>query len=580
MSIYEQYYREIKAPDGSIERIETSVPPHFNFAYDVIDRIALETPAKPAMEHIGIDGTVTEFSFGDLKRLSDEAAVAFRRLGVGRGTAVMLLMKRRYEFWIAMLALHKLGAIAVPTSHMVSAEDIAARAKTADVKVILCVNTEHICEKVAEAVALPAGSGNSSGCNLAAQNDPLLEGEKPIAVAVGSRYEGFRFWDDLMESAKGECLAERVENDVRDAMLYYFTSGTNGAPKAVIHDWSYPIAHIYTAKNWHGITDGDLHLTVADSGWAKTAWGKLYGQWFLGARILVYDYDRFYAGEFLKLLTERKVNTFCAPPTIYKYLVLEDLTKYDWSNLHHAATAGEPMPTSVARSFAEATGITVRDGFGQTETALQICTPVGGNTVPGSIGRASPLYRVEIADEQGQFLPDGEEGELVIVPWGGERPIGIFCGYLGEPERYREVWRGGMYHTGDRAKRDADGNFFFFGRNDDVIKSSGYRIGPSEVEDLLMQNPAVKLCAVTGYPSRTRGTVVKASIVLKDGYNSDQRLTTELQDYVKKNGAVYKYPRMIVYVDDLPRTSNGKINRAAIRRADEALAAERSWTER
>ena len=572
MSIYEQYYREITASDGNIERIETYVPPHFNFAYDVIDRIAEDDSDKPAMEHIGIDGTVTGFSFGDLKQLSDEAAVALRRLGVGRGTAVMLLMKRRYEFWIAMLALHKLSAIAVPTSHMVSAEDIAARAKTADVKVILCVNSEHICGKVAEAADSLLCSDNASAD---ARNDPSRESEKPVAVAVGERYEDFLFWDDLMESAKGECLAERVENDVCDAMLYYFTSGTNGAPKAVIHDWSYPIAHIYTAKNWHGITDGDLHLTVADSGWAKTAWGKLYGQWFLGARILVYDYDRFYAGEFLKLLTERKVNTFCAPPTIYKYLVLEDLTKYDWSNLHHAATAGEPMPTSVARSFAEATGITVRDGFGQTETALQICTPVGGNTVPGSIGKASPLYRVEIADEQGQFLPDGEEGELVIVPWGGERPIGIFCGYLGEPERYREVWRGGMYHTGDRAKRDADGNYYFFGRNDDVIKSSGYRIGPSEVEDLLLQNPAVKFCAVTGYPSRTRGTVVKASIVLKDGFTGDQRLTTELQDYVKKNGAVYKYPRMVEYVDDLPRTASGKINRAAIRRADEALAAER-----
>ncbi len=553
MKLYEQYYRETAAPDGSIGRVVTTVPPHFNFAYDVIDRFALDDPAKPAMVHKSIEGTVTEFSFGDLKRLSDEAAVALSGLGVGRGTAVMLLLKRRFEFWIAMLALHKLGAIAVPTSHMVSAEDITVRAEAAGVKVILCVNSEHICEKVAEAVS-------ARGI---------------IAVAVGARYDGFLFWDDLTESAKGKCLAERVKNDVNDAMLYYFTSGTNGAPKAVIHDWSYPIAHIYTAKNWHGIKDGDLHLTVADSGWAKTAWGKLYGQWFLGARILVYDYDRFYAGEFLRLLTELKVNTFCAPPTIYKYLVMEDLTRCDWSNLKFASTAGEPMPTAVAKSFAEATGVAVRDGFGQTETALQICTPIGGTPVPGSIGKASPLYRIEIADEQGRFLSYGEEGEVVIVPEDGERPIGIFRGYLGEEERYREVWRGGVYHTGDRARRDADGNFFFVGRNDDVIKSSGYRIGPSEVEDLLMQNPAVKFCAVTGYPSRTRGTVVKASIVLKDGFTGDQRLTTELQDYVKKKGAVYKYPRMVVYVDDLPRTASGKINRAAIRRADE----EKLWRE-
>ena len=552
MHIYEDYYREIRSEDGEITGIETTVPPHFNFAYDVVDRFAADDPTKPALVHKAIDGTLTEFSFGELKRLSDEAATALRRVGVNRGTAVMLLLKRRYEFWIAMLALHKLGAIAVPTSHMVSAEDIAQRVRIADVRVILCVNSEHICEKVAKALT-----------------EVRTEKRTVSAVAVGSRFEGFAYWDELTEGARGAGLSERVTTDADDAMLYYFTSGTNGAPKAVIHDWSYPIAHIYTAKNWHGITDGDLHLTVADSGWAKTAWGKLYGQWFLGARILVYDYDRFYAGEFLSLLTELKVNTFCAPPTIYKYMVMEDLSRYDWSALRCAATAGEPMPTAVAGNFAEMTGVTVRDGFGQTETALQICTPVGCRPVPGSIGKASPLYHMGIADEQGNLLPDGEEGELVIVPDGDRRPIGIFCGYLGEEERYREVWRGGVYHTGDRARRDAEGNFFFVGRNDDVIKSSGYRIGPSEVEDLLMQNPAVKFCAVTGYPSRTRGTVVKASIVLREGFTGDRRLTTELQDYVKKNGAIYKYPRMIVYVDDLPRTASGKINRAAIRRADE-----------
>lgn len=546
--VFEKYYREIRTKDGTIERIETRVPAHFNFAYDVVDWFAERTPDKPALLHKSIDGVLTEFTFGDMKRLSDEAAIVLSEVGVCRGDAVMLLLKRRYEFWIAMLALHKLGAIAVPTSHMVSAEDIARRAEKAHARAIMCVNSEHICEKVETAV----------------------HSTDAIPITVGERYGEFRFWDDLMSRAKRSGrMWERVETAVNDPMLYYFTSGTNGEPKAVIHDWSYPVAHIYTAKHWHGIKDGDLHLTVADSGWAKTAWGKLYGQWFLGARILVYDYDRFYAGEFLSLLTELKVNTFCAPPTIYKYLVMEDLSRYDWSALRCAATAGEPMPTAVAKSFAEATGVTVRDGFGQTETALQICTPVGSNPVPGSIGKASPLYRIEIADEQGNFLPDGEEGELVIVPLGSERPIGIFCGYLREEERYREVWRGGVYHTGDRAKRDADGNFYFFGRNDDVIKSSGYRIGPSEVEDLLMQHEAVKFCAVTGYPSRTRGTVVKASIVLKDGFAGDQRLTTELQDYVKKNGAVYKYPRMIVYVDDLPRSSSGKINRAAIRRADE-----------
>ncbi|MBR5713009.1 MAG: AMP-binding protein [Lachnospiraceae bacterium] len=547
MHIYEEYYREITGPDGRVERIETTVPENFNFAYDVTDRFAAERPDKPAMLHIGIDGSVTRFTFGDLKRYSDTAAWSLAKLEVGAGTPVMLLLKRRSEFWIAMLALHKLGAIAVPTSHMVSAEDIRKRAETAGVKVILCVNSEHICEKVEQAVKNTA----------------------VVPVAVGKPYDGFRFWDEMLAGSSVAGVWKRVRTHREDAMLYYFTSGTNGAPKAVIHDFSYPVAHIYTAKCWHGITDGDLHLTVADSGWAKTAWGKLYGQWFLGACILVYDYDRFYSGEFLKLITECRVNTFCAPPTIYKYLVNEDLRLYDWSYLHHAATAGEPMPPVVANKFAEATGVVVRDGFGQTETALQICTPIGGKPVPGSIGKASPQYRIELRDENNNPVPDGEEGEIVLLPNDGKRPVGVFCGYLGEPERYRDVWRDGVYHTGDRARRDADGNFFFVGRGDDVIKSSGYRIGPSEVEDLLLQHPAVASCAVTGYPSRTRGTVVKASVVLREGYTGDSRLTNSLQDYVKTHGAVYKYPRIIAYVDELPHTASGKINRAAIRREDE-----------
>ncbi len=551
MDFYKEYYHEILSEDGTVMRIETQVPPHFNFAYDVIDRYAGECSDKPAMVHIALDGTFTSFSFGDLKRLSDTAAKAFSELGIGRGTAVMLLLKRRYEFWISMLALHKLGAIAVPTSHMVSAEDIAERIRTADVKAVICVRSEHICEKVEEAV-------NS----------------REIAViSVGEKYDGFLFWDELMPQASADQTEwERVQTDAADPMLYYFTSGTDGTPKAVIHDWSYPIAHIYTAKRWHGIEDGDLHLTVADSGWAKTAWGKLYGQWFLGARILVYDYDRFYAGEFLALLTAYKVNTFCAPPTIYKYLVLEDLSDYDWSHLKCATTAGEPMPESVARKFAEATGVTVRDGFGQTETALQICTPAGDVPVPGSIGKASPLYDIAVVNETCEPVPAGEEGELVILPRNGKRPIGVFCGYLNDTGRYEEAWRGGIYHTGDRARRDGAGHFFFVGRSDDVIKSSGYRIGPSEVEDLLLQHPSVASCAVTGYPSKTRGMVVKASIVLRDGYTRDSTLTTELQEFVKTHGAIYKYPRIIAYVDSLPHTSNGKINRAAIREADAAAA--------
>ena len=542
--IYEDYYREIKAPDGSIARIETRYGACFNFAYDVADRFAEESPDKPALVHRSADGTVTRYSFSDMKRLSDKAANALRGLGIRRGDPVFLLLKRRAEFWIAILALHKMGAVAVPTSHMVSAEDIAERVKAAGAKAIVCAGTQDICEKVAEAV----------------------RGTSVIPISAGNRYADWAELDELIEAA--DDAWERVPTNVTDDMLYYFTSGTNGAPKAVIHDFSYPIAHIYTAKCWHGAVDGGLHLTVADSGWAKSAWGKLYGQWFVGSAVLVYDYENFFAGEMLRLFADAGITTFCAPPTIYKYFVTEDLSGYDLSSLRQVTTAGEPMPAEVARKFAAGTGLTIRDGFGQTETALQICTPAAGTPIAGSVGKASPLYRIELLDEDGNPVPAGEEGEIVIVPENGQRPIGIFKGYLGDPERYRDVWRGGVYHTGDKARADENGNYFFVGRNDDVIKSSGYRIGPSEVEDILMRHPAVFECAVTGYPSKTRGTVVKADVVLNDGFTGDTRLKTELQDFVKANAAIYKYPRMIEFADSLPHTSNGKISRAAIRARD------------
>ena len=547
-AIYENYYREIKDNSGKITDIEIRYPDDFNFAYDVVDRFAEESPDKLALIHRSAEGKDTRFTFGDLKRLSDKAANGLKELGVGKNDSVMLLLKRRYEFWISILALHKLGAVAIPTSHMVSAEDISERAVISGAKVIICVNSEHICEKVRDAI-----------------------GTKDIVqLVVGDKFENCPEFDTLLDKAKD--AFDRVKTDVNDNMLYYFTSGTSGCPKAVIHDFSYPIAHIYTAKNWHGITDGDLHLTVADSGWAKSAWGKLYGQWFMGAAIMVYDYEQFYAADLLKLLDEEKINTFCAPPTIYKYLVLENLKNYDLNNLRYATTAGEPMPKEVSKRFTEETGIEVREGFGQTETALQICTSVGEKSVAGSIGKASPLYHIELVDEMGNPVPDGDEGEIVILPGDGKRPIGIFKGYLGDEDKYLEVWQGGVYHTKDKAIRDNEGNFFFVGRNDDVIKSSGYRIGPSEVEDILMKHPAVFECAVTGYPSRNRGSVVKASIILNEGYVGDSKLGTELQDFVKKRAAIYKYPRIIKFMDELPRTSNGKISRALIRKMDEGAS--------
>ncbi|WP_026663865.1 AMP-binding protein [Butyrivibrio sp. AE2015] len=542
--IYEDYYKEIKDDSGKITDIELTYGDDFNFAYDVMDRFAKEVPDQLALLHKTADGRKTRFSFRDMQVLSNKAANGLRSLGIGRGDSVLLLLKRRYEFWISILALHKLGAVAVPTSHMVSAKDIRERVSLSKAKAVICVNADDICSKVESAIS----------------------GLLTCQIVVGDVYKDKKSFDQMLES--GESSFDRVTTKVTDPMLYYFTSGTNGAPKAVIHDFSYPLAHIFTAKNWHGVRENGLHLTVADSGWAKTAWGKLYGQWFMGAAIMVYDYEQFYAGDMLRLLVEEKVNTFCAPPTIYKYLVLEDLKKYNLENLHYVTTAGESMPKEVSKKFTDMTGLTVREGFGQTETVLQTCTTVDGQQVPGSIGLASPLYRIELVDENNNPVPDGTEGEIVIVPKDGKRPAGVFVGYLCAEDEYKEVWDGGIYHTKDMAIRDKEGHFFFVGRNDDVIKSSGYRIGPSEVEDILMHHPAVFECAVTGYPSKTRGALVKASIVLNKGYEPDNGLAVELQDFVKKNTAIYKYPRLIKFEESLPHNANGKILRSVIRKRD------------
>ena len=545
--LFEEFYRENLGKNGEIESISTRYPDNFNFAYDVIDRLAKDKPDSLALVHRSAEGKSRRYTFSDMSRLSNKAANMLKGLGVQKGDAVMLLLKRRFEFWISILAIHKLGAVAIPTSHMVSAEDITERAKKSAARAIICVNADNICDKVQKA------------CDATGM----------LMITVGKRYGKSVGFHEMLERSSDEMY--RVPTNVTDDMLYYFTSGTSGEPKAVIHDFSYPIAHVYTAKNWHGIKEGDLHLTVADSGWAKSAWGKLYGQWLMEGAVLVYDYEQFYAGDLLKVLEEEGVNTFCAPPTIYKYLVLEDLSKYDLKSLRHTTTAGEPMPKEVSQKFTKMTGLYVREGFGQTETALLICNARGeGRDLKstGSIGKVSPLYRIKLIDEDGNEVPRGSEGEIVILPEDGKRPLGVFKGYLGDDAQYREVWTGGVYHTKDKAFQDEDGNFYFVGRNDDVIKSSGYRIGPSEVEDILMKHPAVFECAVTGFPSKTRGSVVKASVILNEGYQGSPKLGTELQEYVKKRAAIYKYPRIISFVDSLPRTANGKISRAKIRQMD------------
>lgn len=546
--LYKTYLTETMDSDGRIQSASFHLPENFNFAYDVVDVIAKKTPDKRGLVYQSIDGKVTEFTFGQLSTISNQMAAKFLKDGIKKGSKVMLVMKRRYEYWFATLALHKIGAVSIPTSHMVTGEDLLDRCERARIDAVVCVCNEEICSHVEWA-------------------KHRYSGDLKCYIAGGTR-EGYTdLWE---ESLQEEPMQERISTSVSDHMLYYFTSGTSGEPKAVIHDYSYPAAHIITAKYWHGVQDGGLHFTVADSGWAKSAWGKIYGQWFCECAIMVYDYDQFYANEILDILQNLKVTSFCAPPTIYKYLVRQNLKEYNLGSLTQATTAGEPMPSQVAKDFFEKTGVMVRDGFGQSETTLLTAFYIGEQPKEGSIGRISPIYPIMLVDEDNQPVKQGENGEIVIHRLeNGKAPVGIFIGYLGEEERYQEVWDGGFYHTNDLGYMDEDGDIYFVGRNDDVIKSSGYRIGPSEVEDVLMKHEAVFECAVTAYPSVSRGSLVKASIILNKGYTAGKELQRELQDFVLQNAASYKVPRKIVFVDELPRTATGKISRKKIREADQ-----------
>lgn len=545
---YNDYVIDKYDENGKLVKVNFNIPETFNFAYDVIDRYAKEEPDKRALVYKDIKGNVREFSFDEISRLSTKAANAFAAHGIGHGDSVMLILKRRYEFWVATLSLHKLGAVAIPTSHMVSDSDISYRILKADIKAIVCADDESICDYVDKAI------------------DSLDRADILRYITVGKR-ENYICFEEEVAAAPDKM--ERHNTKKSDMMLLYFTSGTTGEPKAVVHDFTYPVGHIVTARNWHGVIENGLHFTVADTGWAKTAWGKIYGQWFCGTAIMVYDYDQFYANEILSILEECKVTTFCAPPTIYKYVLREEIEKYDLSNLVQVTTAGEPMPVETVREFKARTGMEIRSGFGQTETTLLIGVMEGDRQNEDTIGKASPMYNICIVDDDSNPVEPGEIGEIALYPYeDGSIPVGIFCGYHEDDELYKNAWRGGVYHTSDKAYCDKDGYFYFVSRTDDVIKSSGYRVGPAEVENVIMEHPAVFECAVTGYPSKTRGNIVKATIVLHEGYEPTNRLKVDIQDFVKARTAMYKYPRMIEFTDELPKTISGKIQREVIRQND------------
>ena len=533
-----------------IRNFRIRVPADFNFAYDVVDAYAAEEPDKKALLWTDDRGGEIQFTFADMKRETDRTASYFQSLGIGRGDMVMLILKRRYEFWFSILALHKLGAVAIPATHLLTRKDVVYRCNMAGVKAIVAAGEPVITGHIA--AAMP--------------ESPTTK----LLISVGPEVpEGFLDFHEGIRHAAPFVRPQHV-NTNDDIMLMYFTSGTTGEPKIVAHDFTYPLGHISTGCFWHNLHEGSLHLTIADTGWAKAAWGKLYGQWLAGANIFVYDHEKFTPADILRKIGQYRITSLCAPPTIYRFLIREDLSKYDLSSLEYCTTAGEALNGAVYDTFKRLTGVRLMEGFGQTETTLTLATFPWMEPKPGSMGVPNPQYDIDLLTPDGRSAEDGEQGQIVIRTDRG-KPLGLFKEYYLNDGMTHEVWHDGVYYTGDVAWRDEDGYFWFVGRADDVIKSSGYRIGPFEVESALMTHPAVVECAITGVPDEIRGQVVKATIILGEKYRprAGEELIRELQDHVKRITAPYKYPRIIEFVDELPKTISGKIRRKAIRADDE-----------
>jgi acetyl-CoA synthetase len=532
-----------------IEKFEINVPENFNFAFDVVDKIADQSPDKLALLWCDENNNEKCFTFKQIKDLSNQAANLFIAMGVKKGDHVMLILKRRYEFWYCLMALHKIGAIAIPATHMLTPKDIAYRVNAASIKMVICVNDREVISHIEEA--------------------EKTTGPLELKCLVGGKRDGWYSFDDRIyshsESFPRPSGEKATKND--DTLLLYFTSGTTGHPKMVQHTYTYPLGHIVTAMYWQNVKDGGLHLTVADTGWAKSVWGKLYGQWIAGCTVFVYDYDRFVPKDLLKVIAKYKVTSFCAPPTIYRYLIKEDMRAYDLSQLEYCVVAGEPLNPEVYNQFYKLTGIKLMEAYGQTELTVVIGTFPWMKPKPGSMGKPSAGYEVDLVDEDGNSLDIGQEGQIVIKTH-KHKPLGMFKGYYRDEAMTERVWNNDIYYTGDMAWKDEDGYFWFVGRVDDVIKSSGYRIGPFEVESALMEHPAVLECAITAVSDEIRGQVVKATIVLAQGYTPCDQLAKDLQDHVKKVTAPYKYPRIVEFVTELPKTISGKIRRVEIREQD------------
>ena len=547
MSIYKQYCNEIVDENGRLQKLILEYPDNFNFGYDVVDKIADETPEKRALVWCNVEGEEHIFSFADIKKYSNQMANVFRSAGIGHGDRVILILKRHYEYWFAAVALHKLGAVMIPATHMLTVSDFVYRIKSSKAKAIVCTTQNEVPEKITAALK----EANMTAKLWCVQKDA----------------DGFENLTEAMREAPEKI--ERVQTLATDPMMLYFTSGTTGYPKGVIHEHSYPLAHIVTAKYWHQAEDNGLHFTVAETGWAKASWGKIYGQWLVGSAVMVYDFDNFEPKQLTTVINRYGVTSFCAPPTVYRYLVRKGIP--DMPSLKHATTAGEMLAPEVFRKFTERTGLQLCEGYGQTETTLLMANFKGYDAVEGSMGTPSPFYNIELRGKNGKPVDTYEIGEVVIVPEKAGKQPGVFAAYLDNEEQYSYVWRDGVYHTGDAAYMDENGRYWFHGRFDDIIKTGGFRVGPYEVENVLMEHPAVVECSVIGVPDALRGQSIKAVIVLGAGYEPSQELELEIKNFCNQKLAEYKWIRIIEFVTEMPKTISGKIQKTVLRSQNETV---------
>lgn len=579
--IHLRYVDEAYDDNGVLTRFVPHVPDDYNFGYDVVDDIATNDPDRRAMVWVNPEGEEHVFTFADMKRWSDKTANYLSSLGIGRGDKVLVILRRHYQFWFVATALAKLGAVMVPATFMLKEHDMTYRLQEAEIKAVIATDVGDIadvvdavadaCPSVEVRVIVAAGGGgltprDADGNLVVADGQPIgsaLSGDAGICQLAIERTG----WHDFNSGARAACEDfTRRETHPADPMLMYFSSGTSGNPKMVLHDSLYSVGHLMTAKHWHNVSPDGIHFTIADTGWGKAVWGKYYGQWLMEACVFTYDFDRFHAPEILDMIGRYGITTLCMPPTMYRLLMQERLADYDLSSLEYSTTAGEALNPDLFQFWKDHTGLTIYEGFGQTETPLTIGNLTNSVPRPGSMGKPVPLYEVAILREDGTPCAVGETGEICISI--DPHPAGIMMEYYRAPEKTAAAMHDGWYHTGDTAWEDEDGYYWYVGRNDDVIKSSGYRIGPFEIESVLLEHDAVRECAVTGVPDELRGQAVKATIVLADGYAPSDELTRELQAWVKSETAPYKYPRIIEYASELPRTVNGKIRRVAIREAD------------